>query len=364
MQIAELVSFLNQFAPLKLQESYDNCGLLLGDSSLELKSVLTSIDITNAVVDEAIQLGCNFILAHHPFIFQGLKQITPESETGKIIFKAIENKVSIFAMHTNLDSLEYGVNHKICQKLGLLNCQILKPSLNQLSKLVTYVPTDHLEKIQHAVFEAGAGHIGNYDQCSFNIDGTGTFRGLEGSNPFVGEKGKKHFEKETRFETIFPAFLKNKIINALLKNHPYEEVAYDIYKLENSYTKTGMGMIGYLKNETDELTFLKQVKNIFECKNIKYTPLLHKKIKKIAVCGGSGSFLIHDAITAGADIFITSDLKYHQFFDAENKMVIADIGHWESEHFTNEIFYEIVTKKFPTFAVHISKVKTNPINYL
>ncbi len=362
-KIKDITRLLESLAPLSLQESYDNAGLIIGDFNAEIDTVLITLDVTEAVVEEAILKNAGLIVAHHPIVFSGLKTITGKNYVERTLLKAIKNDVAIYAAHTNLDSVEGGVNSKICEKLGLENCKILQPLSGQLKKLVTFIPVKHADKVRNAVFEAGAGHIGNYDWCGYNVNGEGTFRANENSNPFVGEKGNIHVEKETRFETIFPGYLQGKIISALLKAHPYEEVAYDIYPLDNKFDTTGMGMIGTLPNENDEKEFLQKLKTTFKPGVIKHTALQNKKVKKVAVCGGAGSFLLNQAIAAGADFFVSGDFKYHQFFDAENKIVIADIGHFESEQFTKELFYELLTKNFPKFAIHLSEVNSNPVFY-
>lgn len=362
-KLKEITQYLESLAPLALQESYDNAGLILGSSDTEVSSVLITLDVTEDVVDEAIEKGAQLIVAHHPIVFSGLKKITGKNFVERSLLKAIKNEIAIYAAHTNLDSVTGGVNSKICEKIGLADCRILQPAASQLKKLVTFIPAEHAEKVREAVFSAGAGNIGNYDSCGYNTEGLGSFRGNESTNPFVGEKGKLHFEKEIRFETIFPGFLQYKIINALLEAHPYEEVAYDIYPLENNYEKAGMGMIGTLPNEMAEEDFLRHLKNTFKTGVIKHTRLKGTPVKKVAVCGGAGSFLLQQAVAAKADVFVSGDFKYHQFFDAENKIVIADIGHFESEQFTKELFYELLTKKFPKFAVRLSEVNTNPVFY-
>lgn len=361
--LKDVTQFLESIAPLGLQESYDNAGLITGDVNSEINSVLVTLDVTEKVVDEAIQKKAQLIVAHHPVIFSGLKRITGKNYVERTVIKAIKNDIAIYAAHTNLDSVDGGVNRKICEKLDLQNCKILQPSSQQLKKLITFIPADHAMAVSEAVFNAGAGNIGNYDSCGFTSEGLGSFRGNENSNPFVGEKGKIHSEKEIRFETIFPVHLQSRIIDALLKSHPYEEVAYDIYPLDNKFDKTGMGMIGTLTESKSETDFLKQIKTTFNTGLIKHTALRNKPVVKVAVCGGSGSFLLNAAIAAGADFFVSADFKYHQFFDAEDKIIIADIGHFESEQFTKELFYELLTKKFPKFAVHLSEVGTNPVYY-
>ena len=362
-KLKEIASYLENLAPLSLQESYDNAGLIVGDANIEVSSVLIALDVTEEIIDEAINKKVQLIVAHHPIIFSGLKKITGKSYVERSLIKAIKNDIAIYAAHTNLDSVTGGVNSKICEKLKLHDCRILQPAAGQLKKLVTFIPVDHSDKVREAVFNAGAGNIGNYDSCGYTTNGTGSFRGDENSQPFVGEKGKIHSEKEIRFETIFPAYLQGKIIQALLNSHPYEEVAYDIYALENKFDKVGMGMVGFLSAPISENEFLSLLKNTFNTGVIKHTALLGKEVKKIAVCGGSGSFLLKQAIAARADFFVSGDFKYHQFFDAEKKIIIADIGHFESEQFTKELFYELLTKKFPKFAIHLSEANTNPVFY-
>jgi dinuclear metal center YbgI/SA1388 family protein len=363
IKIKDITNLFENLAPLSLQESYDNAGLIIGNADTHVTSILVTVDITEEVVQEAIQKKAQLIVAHHPLIFSGIKKLNEKNVTERSLIKAIKNDIAIYAAHTNIDSVTGGVNSKICEKLNLQDCEILQPATNQLKKLVTFIPVDHAEKVRNAVFSAGAGNIGNYDSCGYDLEGTGSFRGNENSDPFVGEKGKIHFEKEIRFETVFPGFIQGRVIGALLKNHPYEEVAYDIYPLENKFYKAGMGMVGNLSKPMGEEEFLHQLKSVFRTGVIKYTALQGKNVERVAVCGGAGSFLLKQAIAAGADFFVSSDFKYHQYFDANNEIVIADIGHFESEQFTKELFYELLMKKFPKFAVHLSEVNTNPVFY-
>jgi dinuclear metal center YbgI/SA1388 family protein len=364
MKLKEIISVIESIAPIAYQEDYDNSGLTVGSSDMDISAALLCIDVTLAVIEEAMQIGANLIIAHHPVLFSPLKKITGKNYTERIILSAIRNNIAIYSAHTNLDNIFTGVNHKISQKLELQHVKLLAPLQNELKKLVTFVPLAHAEALRAVLFSAGAGHIGNYDTCSFNIEGKGSFRAQEGTKPFVGEIGKLHIEEEIRIETIFPAIYKAHIIETLLKNHPYEEVSYDIYPVENTYELAGSGMIGELKDPMNELEFLGNVKAIFGCKMLRYSNLLNKPVKKVAVCGGSGSFLIPRAISAGADLFLTGEIKYHQFFDAEDQIVIADMGHYESERFTIEIFYDILKKNLPNFAVHFSSINTSPIYYL
>ncbi|OFX60360.1 MAG: Nif3-like dinuclear metal center hexameric protein [Bacteroidetes bacterium GWB2_41_8] len=364
MQIKHITQYIESIAPLSFQESYDNSGLIIGHPEDEISGILITLDITEAIVDEAISKNLNLIVAHHPIIFGGLKKLNGKNYIERCVAKAIKNDIAIYAAHTNLDGVFGGVNSKICEKLQLQNCRMLIPIPNFLKKLVTFVPVNDAEKVRQALFEAGAGNIGNYDSCSFNQSGLGSFKGNDKTNPYAGEKNQLHFEEETRIETIFPKHIQNKVIKALLESHPYEEVAYDIYPLDNDFTEGGTGMIGELAEPVDELDFLQNLKEIFNCRVIKHTQLLGKPIKKVAVCGGSGSSFLDKAIAQNADIYISGDFKYHQFFDAEQQIIIADIGHYESEQFTKEVFYELLTKKFPKFAVRLSEISTNPVNYL
>ena len=364
MLIKELVQIIETEAPLALQESYDNAGLIVGQEDNEISGVLICIDVTEKVLDEAIAGNFNLIVSHHPLIFSGLKKITGQNEVQKCVAKAIKNDIAIFSAHTNLDSIAHGVSGKMAEKIGLINTKILIPASNSLLKLICYVPRLYIFSVREALFAAGAGEIGNYDSCSFSSEGLGTFRANENAKPFIGNIGELHTETELRLELVLPTYLKHKVIEALLLSHPYEEPAYDIIALENQWNKVGMGIIGELVEPEDELTFLNRIKSVFNVGAIRHTQLLNKKISKVALCGGSGSGLLGAAMAKQADVYISGDFKYHEFFNAENKILIADIGHFESEQFTKDVFLEIITKKIPTFAVRISEINTNPINYL
>ena len=365
MKLKEITSFLESYAPLAYQESYDNSGLICGSKEMEITSALICLDSTEAVIDEAIANKCNLVIAHHPIIFDGLKKINGANYVERVIIKAIKNDIAIYAAHTNLDNLHNGVNSKIAEKLELKNCTVLAPSSKALlKKIATYCPKSHADKLKMALFAAGAGSIGDYEECSFSSNGIGTFKAKKGTRPFVGEVGKQHQEEEVKIDMIYPAHIESKIITAMYGAHPYEEVAYDLSPLTNMNTRVGAGLIGELTKAVDEMEFLKILKKKMNAEGIRYTTLRNKKIKKVAVCGGSGSFLLKNAIQKQADIFITGDFKYHQFFDADNQIVIADIGHYESEQFTNQLFYDILRKKFNTFALLISKINTNPVKYL
>lgn len=364
MKIKDVINIIESFAPLSYQESYDNSGLIVGNINDELKGVLICLDSIEEVVDEAISKKCNLIVAHHPIVFSGLKKITGKNYIERTILKAIKNDVAIYAAHTNLDNVNQGVNYKIAEKVGLKNCKPLSSKKGILNKIVVYCPLEQAETVRLAMFNAGAGAIGNYSECSFNTVGEGTFRAGENTNPFVGGEDKRHTEQEQRIEMVVESFKLKKVINSMKEAHPYEEVAYDLYSLDNTLNKVGSGLIGELDQEENELDFLKRLKKDLQTDCVRYTKPLQNKIKRVALCGGSGSFLLNDAIKENADVFITADFKYHQFFDAENKIIIADIGHYESEQFTKELFYDILTKKITNFAVHLSEINTNPINYL
>lgn len=364
MKIRELTHFIEEHAPLVYQESYDNSGVIVGNKDLDIKGVLICLDCIEEVVDEAIQLGYNLIIAHHPIIFKGIKTLTGKNYIEKTVIKAIKNDIVIYAVHTNLDNVLIGVNHQIAQKIGLKNIEILSPKVGLLQKLVTYVPLAYADKVRTSLFVAGAGEMGNYSECSFNTKGAGTFKARQGANPFVGSKNTQHIEDEQRIEVLMPIALQKRILHALLQAHPYEKVAYDIFNIENPIDDVGSGVIGDLEHAMTPKDCLNFIKEKMQLSVIKYTNLRETPIKKIALCGGSGSFLLPNAIQKQADMYISADFKYHEYFDAEEKIIIADIGHYESEQFTQEFLFEIITKKFTTFAVQITKINTNPIKYL
>ena len=363
MKLKSIIQELENKAALALQESYDNSGLIVGDLNAEIKAALICLDSTEDVINEAINKNCNLIIAHHPIVFSGLKSFTGKNYIERVVMKAIKNDIAIYASHTNLDNVHTGVNKKICDKIGLQNTKILDQKRNLLKKLVVFCPTENSAEVKEAIFAAGAGNIGNYDHCSFSLQGVGSFRGNEKSNPTIGEQNELEKVKEERMEFIYPAHLEAEVLEAMFSAHPYEEVAYDLYPISNAWQGAGSGMIGELKEPISCLDFLDRIKNIFSAECIRYTSFHKEKIKKVAVCGGSGSFLLKNAIRAGADIFITADFKYHQFFDADGKIIIADIGHYESEQFTSELIQEYFSEKIPNFATYLSEVKTNPINY-
>jgi dinuclear metal center YbgI/SA1388 family protein len=363
MEVKSIAQIIESFAPLALQESYDNAGLLVGNPDMLTTGALLCIDVTEAVIDEAIALNVNLVISHHPLIFNGLKKITGQNEVQRCVIKAIKHDIAIYAAHTNIDNVIEGVNGRIADKIGLIKRTVLQPKQNLL-KLVTFIPKLHVQRVREAIFEAGAGTIGNYDSCSFNAEGYGSFRANENAKPFVGETDKIHYEEEVKIEVILPDYLSDKVLISMIKAHPYEEPAYDIIPLRNRFDNVGSGIVGELSDSIDEEVFLQQLKTIFGIKTIRHTALRGKPISKVAICGGSGSFLIPDAIKSKADIFISGDIKYHEFFQSENKIIIADVGHFETEQFTKDIFCDIIQKKLPTFAVHISKINTNPIIYL
>lgn len=361
--IQDVINIIEDFAALSLQESYDNSGLIVGDRKAFLKGILITLDTTEAVVEEAVKHGCNLIVSHHPIIFSGLKNLSDDNYVQRTVVKAIQNNIAIYAAHTNIDNVIAGVNGKIADKINLINRSILKPKSGLLLKLVSFVPSIHLSHVRQALFDAGAGHIGNYDSCSYTTDGIGTFKASDASKPYVGEINKLHAEPEYRLEVILPSYLENKVLNALIASHPYEEVAYDLIPLVNSWNDVGAGIIGELKEPMESVEFMKMLKERFHLKTIRHTPIIAKEIQRVALCGGAGSGFLKDAINQKADVYLSGDFKYHEFFDADNKILIADIGHYESEQFTKNIFYELISNKLPNFAIRISEINTNPINY-
>ncbi len=363
MKIKEITGFLETIAPVQLQESYDNAGLLAGDPEWDCTGIIVALDTIEDVIAEAMEKKCNLVVAHHPIIFGGLKKLAGRTYVERTVIKAIKNDIAIYAIHTNLDNVLHGVNGKIADLLGLVNRQPLLPKQGLLKKLFVFVPSTHAEKVRDAIFSAGAGHIGNYSECSFNAAGDGTYLAKEGANPFMGKVGERHTEPEIKMEIVFQPWLQEAIISAMLAAHPYEEVAYDIIALENAWASAGSGLLGQLPQPMSETAFLTLLKDSFGLKLVKHTGLRGKQVSKIAVCGGAGSFLTKTAIAAGADVYVTADIKYHEFFDADRRLVLADIGHYESEQHSISLVFDILKQKYPTFAVLKTGVNTNPVHY-
>lgn len=363
MNLHHILQALEQWAPPSLQESYDNSGLLVGEPDMVVHSALVALDCTEEVIEEASARGANLVIAHHPILFGGLKRFTGKTYVERTVMAAMKKGIAIYAIHTNLDNVAHGVNAHLSKLLGLSNTRILSPKSDLLEKLVVFVPHEYAEAVRGEMFKMGAGSIGAYDECSFNLKGEGTFRGDESSSPFVGNQGERHTESETRVEVLVEKWRISSVLEAMKRTHPYEEVAYDRIPLRNSHAQIGSGMIGDLELPMKLEHFFDLLKQELDVKVVKHTRKLKSEISKVAVCGGAGFFLLQDAMRSGADIFVTSDVKYHQFFDAENRIVLADIGHWESEHRAVELLREFLKQKIPTFAVHLSESNTNPVNY-
>lgn len=364
LKVKDILKEIELHAPLPLQEGFDNSGIQVGDVNQLATGALICLDVTEEVIDEAIECDCNLIISHHPLAFKPFKSLTGATYIERCLIKACKYDLVIYAAHTNLDNVINGVNYKLAELIGLQNVRILSPQKGNLLKAVVFVPADHADTLRNALFNAGAGSIGNYDSCSFNLNGEGSFRANEGCHPFSGEINELHYEKEVRIETILPSYLKAAVTRAILSSHPYEEPAYDFYPLANTWNQAGSGIVGELPEWEDELIFLQRIKELFHVGCVKHSPLTGRKIREVALCGGSGAFLIKDAIAYGADIFITGEAKYNDFYDVEDDILLAIIGHYESEICTKEILYTIILKKFPTFAVQLSSVNSNPVKYL
>ncbi len=362
VKISDIIFYLESLAPKAYQESYDNSGLIVGNANEIVKGVLITLDATEEIVDEALNNDCNLIVAHHPIVFKGMKKLTGANYVERTVIKAIKNDIAIYAIHTNLDNVLEGVNAEIAQIMGLNQIKILQPKSELLSKIVTFCPMEDTEKVLASLHAAGAGQLGNYQNCSFSVTGTGSFQPNNKSTPHIGEPNKMERVQEDRLELIFPSYLSQVIVSTLKKAHPYEEVAYYLTSLNNHNQEVGSGMIGHLPAPMSESQFLEHLKKAFDLQVIKYTPV-KKKISKVAICGGSGSFLLESAKWQGADAFVTSDFKYHEFFDAEGQLLIADIGHYESEVSTKKLLHRKLNQKFTNIALRLSKANTNPVRY-
>lgn len=363
MKIHDILQVLERLAAPELQEDYDNAGLITGERGWDCTGVLCTLDATPAVIEEAIAQGCNLVVAHHPIVFKGLKRINGKNYIERALITAIKNDIAIYAIHTNLDNVVEGVSRYMADRLGITGGRVLAPKPRPLRRLITFAPVDKAEAVRAAVFAAGAGHIGNYSECSFNTVGKGTFKAEAGADPYVGEVGQRHSEQEAKIEIVFPFYLEDQVVRALVANHPYEEVAYDIFTMENAHLGIGAGLLGELPEPLAPEAFLRLLKEAFGLTVVRHTAGNGAPIRRVALCGGAGAFLIRTALAAGADAYVTADVKYHEFFDAEDRMLLADIGHWESEQFTVEGLRAHLAGKFPTFAVLKSSVPTNPLRY-
>ena len=363
MHLENITAYLETIAPIGYQESYDNSGLIVGDPNQHITGILVSLDCIEASVQEAIDKKCNLVVAHHPIVFSGLKKFNKANYVQRTLQLAIKHDIAIYAIHTNLDNVYHnGVNAQIADRLGLENTRILKPQRDSLIKLVTYAPLEHKQEILEVLFSAGAGQIGNYSECSFSTEGIGTYLPGDLSNPAMGKKGERSMNLEIKLEVIVPKILSNRVLKALQEAHPYEEVAYELYPVLNNNQDVGAGIIGNLSEPISSVDFLTHLKRCMNLKVIKYTPF-SKNIQRVAICGGAGQFLIDDAKYSKSDVYITSDIKYHSFFDAEDSLMICDIGHYESEKYTIDLLYDILRKKFSTFAILKTEIDTNPVKY-
>ena len=363
VSINNIIDLLDEWAPPAYAEDFDNVGLLVGDSSKQCTGVLVSHDCIEVVLDEALDTNCNLIVCFHPILFTGLKKITGRDYVEKVILKAIRNEIAIYALHTRLDNHPEGVNKLLSDRLGLLESKVLIPKPSGLKKLSTYVPKSDVDDVLQALHQAGAGAIGNYSECSFILEGKGQFRGNEKSQPHIGNPSEKTQVEEVQIQVVFESYLKEKIQNALITAHPYENIAYEIFILDNTLDKVGIGRIGKLAQPHTEEQFLSFVKEKLQTQLIRHSPFTRKPIETVAVLGGSGSFAISNALSQKADAFITADLKYHHFYQGGNTLLLLDVGHFESEQFIKNLIVDYLSKKLPNFAIILSHAKTNPVNY-
>ncbi len=365
MLIGHITAALEQYAPFQLQEDFDNCGLIIGSPAHECSGVLVSVDVTTAVVKEAIESGCNLIVAHHPLLFKGIKRLNGLSPVEQAVKLALCHDIAVYACHTCLDNAAEGVSHMMAAKLGLEVVKVLEPKRGTLTALSVCVPAESADELRLALFEAGAGSIGDYDSCSFAVTGMGTFRPLDGAEPYSGKVGSQYIGEEVRLDLVLPSYLQNSVEKALVEVHPYEEPAYQFFPMLNGSRHLGLGAVGNLAHALTPDELVAHVKSVFQSPVARCSAYpADSIIRRVAVCGGAGSSLIPKAIAAGAQAIVTSDTRYHDFVDYANTILIVDIGHHESENCTKDIFYHIITKKFPNFAVRYANADINPINYL
>ena len=363
MRIEKIISIIEKWAPTAYAEDFDNVGLLLGNAEAECMGILITHDVTENVIEEAVEKKFNLIICFHPIIFSGLKKLTGKTYVERVVTKTIKNDIAVYAIHTALDNHKEGVSYSLAVALGLKNIQILMPQKNTLKQLITYVPKENSATLLEALYQSGAGALGNYDQCSFITEGTGSFRGNENSKPHLGKKLIREEVREVQLSLVFQKHLEGKIIQTLFENHPYEEIAYQVHPLDNTNQGIGIGSIGIFGEEITEQDFLKLVVEKLETSFIRHSALSKRKIKKVAILGGSGSFVIPTAKQKKVDALVTADLKYHDFFQAEGHILLVDGGHYETERFTKKLIYNHLIEKLPNFAIALSKSITNPVNY-
>lgn len=363
MKISEITGAIEKYAPLWLQEEWDNAGLQVGDTDREATGAVLCVDATEAIVDEAIDRGVNLVISHHPLLFRGLKRITGRTATERIVAKALKHDIAIYSAHTNMDSAPGGVSWATGRRAGLTAMRTLVPQQGRLMKLAVFVPSAYSNAVSEALWNAGAGRMGNYDRCAYMTDGRGTYRPLPGADPAIGTVGQSHTEAETRIEVVFPTAISGRVVQAMLKAHPYEEPAFDLIPLANDITSAGLGVIGSLKTPMPASEYIAWVKQALGIGAIPYAGDARRMVHRVALCGGAGAEFIGNAIAAGADLYMCGDLKYHDFTTHADSIVLADIGHYESEQCTKEIFYDIIQKNFPNFATYYAEEDKNPISY-
>lgn len=368
MLIKEIIDAIESIAPLPLQEEWDNCGVQVGPTDNECTGVMVCVDCTPVVVEEAIAMNCNLIVSHHPLIFGGIKQLTGKTEAERCVINAVTAGLTIYSSHTALDNSPNGISHRMASLLGLEDVDVLVPREADQLKLVAYVPVSKLDDVRLALFDAGAGAIGNYDFCSFATDGRGSFRALDGANPYVGEVSQLHFEDESRLEVLLPRWKRRDVELALRQVHPYEEPAYEFSEVVAASRPAGSGCVGHLPQPMTVAQLALFAKERFGCQAVRLScyhgdPMVHT-VRRVAVCGGAGGSFIGAVKRSGADAYITADLRYHDFVDYGKRLALIDVGHFNSEQCAKEIFYQLICEKFPNFAVHTSKNEKNPIQYL
>jgi dinuclear metal center YbgI/SA1388 family protein len=365
--VAEIAAALEAWAPPASKLDYDNVGLQVGDARREAASVLVALDLTAAVVEEARETGADLVVTHHPLLFRPLKKLTADDPAGALALRLAEHGIAYYAIHTNLDAAPGGVSFALAGRLGLEGIRFLEPSEESLVKLVTFAPAAHAEAVRRAMAEAGAGHIGDYEACAFTIRGTGHFRPGERANPFIGEAGgAEEAVEEVRIEAEVMRWDLGRVVRAMKAAHPYEEVAYDVYPVEQPATRVGFGAVGFLQAPTTLEAFLAVVAARLDAAALRYSGDPAMPVRTVAVCGGAGASLIPRALAAGADAFVTADVTYHRFFeplDAEGRprMALVDAGHYETEALTEPLLVDWLAHHFPDLAVRKTRHRTSPM---
>lgn len=356
---------MERWAPLALASERDNSGLQIGSGQQRVTKILVTLDLNSNVIDEAHQKKADLIISHHPLLFHALRSVNPDEHIGSIVTSCVKYGIAIYSAHTNLDFTQNGVSTTLALKLGLSRIEPLMKNQRVSKKIVVFVPHDYIDRVRHAMMEAGAGTIGNYTDCSFAAHGIGTFKPTPNATPFIGTIGKLERVNEARLEMLSPSWKLEAVIAAMKRAHPYEEIAYDIYNRVNTEADYGVGAIGTLSHPMKPRQFLTHVADTLRIPSLRYSGNPQQMISVVAVCGGSGSDLLSTAAQHGADAFVTADISYHRFMEKHHSILFIDAGHYETEVPVVPIICKYLKQNLTDSTIEVIKSKTmkNNVQY-